>query len=356
MPLLNSVEREESNSMTNQRVGSSLHWHGRFNREDDKEDAKPRLSEGVRKNSNIPALDDRVTHDAIHSHEEKYPIEKWLLNSSPIVDTRSTSTETVVDDKGFRPSQSYFRDNRPTDSQDQPLPAYTRVRKDLHRPHDYHPAHSNTSTETVIADNRLGNSESHDSFTYKERDCKMRQVEMNHIPQDRVVRSEQAMIKIRQEDADKIREAEKIKSQRVKDFSTSLRGESQKEPARTNHAKEKWPDMGRNQAIDKTFLSESPISYAYASKPRTAKNVLHRSYQEAKHRRFQSTGIDATNDRLSKPSGATHWAYTGLPISRPVRNAAGAFSDQTTSKQRLSAMKTDGRETLEKFARTRDLS
>ncbi|KAF2229394.1 hypothetical protein EV356DRAFT_389865 [Viridothelium virens] len=352
--LPNSFERKKPNFANTQRIGFDQHRRGGVNHENGKEDANYKLNKSIRKDPDPPASKDRVTHGAIHSRQEQNPIEDWLLNSSHIDDTRSTSTETVVDDKALRPSQSYFRSPQHRGHRGQSAQGYTRGGKDLHWLNSYLPAHSNTSTETVVADNRFRNVKDYDPSSYKERGWKIQNAE-NRIPQERAVRSQQAAIRVQQGNTNRIREEARNKALHDEDFSAFLREEFQKVPERMKGANKKWPGLDYGQAIGKAFLSESSFSFTGPGPSRTAEDVPHPSYRDAKHRRFKSTGLEATNDSSPKPGGASHWAYSGLPINRSLRNPIGVFLDQVTRKHLLSAKKTDERDTSENLARIGDL-
>ena len=270
-----------------------------------------------------PKTDDQIAYGRENTRVEWDPIENWLFHSSGIDDkAQSTNTETVVDNSGSRPSQGYFRvfhqtpREYPAQKEKGGASAYDLTSRQAHF---ISPTRSNTSTETVVADNRIRHNKGR-IMAHRDEGGQRTRKGLIKLQQDEEARCQQEVaMRSRQEKEGKMRQNT--------DLPAFLRESFAKVPERTGDARQRWPYVEYSQGIGKASQSKTPYSKTNIEAPRTRGKDSRHSYKDYERYRSQSTGADGTGKRMACPSGG-HWAYSGLPINYVPRNPSEASADK----------------------------
>ena len=298
----------------------------------------------------LPRSGNAIAHVGEYERAKRDAAKACFLRFDENRSTQSTSTEAVVDERGFQPSQSYFKVPRraaPAILPQRNTEARFASGEFSRRPRLPSPACSNTSTETVIADNRLRRAVELDKTPPNEGESGIQQEDMMRFGQLEAMR-------VQQQEANRVHQEKKDRVQHDKDFSAFLREEFQKVPERMENAGTKWPGLEYGQAIGKAFLSESSLTNTNTASSWTSDEDVDRTRRGARNRRRSKSTAGHDMKTEVPQTNESRWAYSGLPINRFLRNPSGAFPDKTAKKP-ISAKKAAERNTSENIARIRDM-
>ncbi|KAI9661929.1 MAG: hypothetical protein M1821_009169 [Bathelium mastoideum] len=250
----------------------------------------------------------------------------WFLSTPANNDAQSTSTEAVLDTRGSRPSQSYFRTPRSAPREIIPqgkAVAAVASNNAWNYPRPKSPAYSNTSTETIVADNRRGHSTiKYDRNSQDEEKRTIQYEDLMKRRQHETIGYQQAELRPQLENAERPRQEKIDQIRHGRTNSAILHEELQKLPKGMKETGRKWGDQGYGRPLRKVHPGDVD--------PESIED-LRDQRREFGRNRSRSVGWRETRGDEARSSDAC-WAYSGLPVNRSMRNSSVDFSDNMSRK------------------------